>query len=66
MKQLLVSFRIFLVLTLLTGVLYPLAVTAVARLIFPYRAEGSLVVMHNKIVGSELIGQLPSGDFQTS
>ncbi len=51
------SFRIFIVLTLLTGVLYPLAVTAVARLIFPYRAGGSLVVVHNKIVGSELIGQ---------
>jgi K+-transporting ATPase ATPase C chain len=57
MKQLLVSFRVFLVLTLLTGVLYPLAVTAVARFIFPYRAGGSLVVVHNKIVGSELIGQ---------
>jgi K+-transporting ATPase ATPase C chain len=57
MKQFLTSLRIFIALTLLTGVLYPLAVTAVARLIFPYRAEGSLVVMHNKIVGSELIGQ---------
>jgi len=57
MKQLLASFRIFIVLTLLTGVLYPLAVTAVARLIFPYRAGGSLVVVHKKVVGSELIGQ---------
>lgn len=57
MKQLLASFRIFIVLTLLTGVLYPFAVTAVARLIFPYRAGGSLVVVHKKVVGSELIGQ---------
>jgi potassium-transporting ATPase KdpC subunit len=57
MNQFLTSLRIFIALTLLTGVLYPLTVTAVARLIFPSRAEGSLVVVHNKIVGSELIGQ---------
>ena len=57
MKQILNSFRIFIVLTLLTGVLYPLAVTALARLIFPYRAGGSLVVEKKKVVGSELIGQ---------
>ncbi len=57
MKQLLTCFRVFIVLTLLTGVLYPLAVTAVVRLIFPYRAGGSLVVVQKKAVGSELIGQ---------
>jgi K+-transporting ATPase ATPase C chain len=57
MKQFLIPFRVFIVLTLLTGVLYPFAVTAIARLVFPYRAEGSPVVVHNKIVGSELIGQ---------
>lgn len=44
-------------LTLLTGVIYPLAVTAVGQLFFPYQANGSLVVRDGRIVGSELIGQ---------
>jgi potassium-transporting ATPase KdpC subunit len=61
MKQLLTSFRIFIALTLLTGVLYPFAVTAVSRLIFPYRAGGSLIGVREKIVGSELIGQQFTG-----
>jgi potassium-transporting ATPase KdpC subunit len=57
MKHLQTSFRIFIMLTLLTGVLYPLAVSVVANLIFPYRAGGSLVFVQKKVVGSELIGQ---------
>lgn len=45
------------VLTLLTGVLYPLLVTAVAEVAFPDRAHGSLVVEEGKVVGSRLVGQ---------
>ncbi|MEO8674521.1 MAG: potassium-transporting ATPase subunit KdpC [Casimicrobiaceae bacterium] len=48
---------LFVVLTLLTGVVYPLAVTGVAQLVFPARANGSLVTVGGKAVGSELIGQ---------
>jgi K+-transporting ATPase ATPase C chain len=49
--------RLFLALTLLTGLVYPLAVTAVARLCFPQAAGGSLVVREGQVVGSELLAQ---------
>ncbi|MCJ0764753.1 potassium-transporting ATPase subunit KdpC [Variovorax terrae] len=47
----------FLVLTLLTGIAYPLMVTGVARVLFPQQAAGSLVLQGGKPVGSALIGQ---------
>lgn len=46
-----------LVFTILTGVLYPVAVLAVARGLFPNQAQGSLIQQNNRVVGSELIGQ---------
>jgi K+-transporting ATPase ATPase C chain len=48
---------IFIGLSLLTGLVYPLAVTAVAQVAFPSQANGSLIVRHGKAVGSRLIGQ---------
>lgn len=51
------ALRMFLTMTVLTGVLYPVAVTGLAQLLFPRQAEGSLVVRDGEIVGSELIGQ---------
>jgi K+-transporting ATPase ATPase C chain len=44
-------------LTVLTGVLYPLAVTGIARLAFPKQAGGSLVMRDGRVVGSRLVGQ---------
>ena len=48
---------ITIVFTVLTGILYPLAVTGVAQLVFPHQANGSIVSAHGKEVGSSLIAQ---------
>ena len=45
------------VLTVLTGIIYPIAVWGIAQTIFPSQASGSLIVAGNKVVGSSLIGQ---------
>ena len=48
---------VFAALTLLTGVAYPLVVTAVGQTVFPHQAHGSLILRDGKPVGSVLIGQ---------
>ena len=51
------AFMLFVLLTVLTGLVYPLVVTAIAQLAFPDRAAGSLVMRGGHPVGSTLIGQ---------
>ena len=55
--QLWPAVAILLVLTVITGFIYPLAVTAVAQVVFPSQANGSMIVVDGATVGSSLIGQ---------
>jgi potassium-transporting ATPase KdpC subunit len=57
MKNIIISLKIFLVFTVLTGIIYPLFVTGITQLAFPVKANGSLILKDNKIIGSRLIGQ---------
>ena len=56
-NQLIPAFRMILILTVLTGVLYPALVTGVTHVVFPNQAAGSLIEKDGKVVGSKLIGQ---------
>jgi potassium-transporting ATPase KdpC subunit len=49
-------------LTLITGLLYPLAMTGLAQVLFPAQANGSMIVLDSKVIGSALIGQQFSDD----
>ena len=57
MRELRTAIVMLAVLTVLTGVVYPLAVTGIAQVVFPAQAAGSLIVKNGKSVGSLLIGQ---------
>ena len=51
------ALTLFVMLSLLTGLLYPLAVTGLAQVLFPHAANGSMVRLQGQVAGSELIGQ---------
>ena len=57
MRQLWAALRMLIVMTVIVGLAYPLAMTGLAHVVFPGRADGSIVERNGKAVGSELIGQ---------
>jgi K+-transporting ATPase ATPase C chain len=56
-EQILPGLRIKVFLTVVLGVLYPLAMTGISQLVFPHQANGSLIKTGDKVIGSEIIGQ---------
>lgn len=56
-KNLVTAFWFTIVTTVLFGVIYPLLVTGLAQLVFPYRANGQLMERNGKVIGSRIIGQ---------
>jgi K+-transporting ATPase ATPase C chain len=61
LRELRPAIVLLLVLTVVTGLAYPLIVTAVAQAVFPHQANGSLATRDGKVIGSELIGQRFTG-----
>jgi K+-transporting ATPase ATPase C chain len=57
MKTIIRALKIFLFFTILTGIIYPLFITGIAQVVFNGKANGSLIVKDNRIIGSKLIGQ---------
>jgi len=56
-KELLPGLRIKLFMTVVLGLGYPLAITGISRIAFPHRANGSMIMAGDRVIGSELIGQ---------
>jgi len=56
------AIKLFIILTIITGVLYPLSITLFANIFYPDKSKGSMITNKGKLIGSELIGQKFSSD----
>jgi potassium-transporting ATPase KdpC subunit len=57
LQEMKIAFLLLILMSILTGFIYPLFVTAIAQLVFPWQANGSLIKRNGYLIGSELIGQ---------
>jgi len=57
MRALLIAIRMTIVLTILTGLIYPIAMVAIAHVVFPWQSSGSIATRNGNVVGSAIIGQ---------
>jgi len=55
--QTIIALKFLLIMTILTGIIYPLVMTGIAQVVFPSKSNGSLILKDSKVIGSELIGQ---------
>ncbi len=62
LKEIRPALVVLVVLTLITGLIYPLTITGLAGVLFPVQAQGSLIEQDGKVIGSALIGQSFTGD----
>ena len=57
MKTVIISLKLLILMTLLTGIIYPVFIWGISQVAFPLKADGTLIKRKDRIVGSELIGQ---------